>query len=89
MAYTDLDFRGSYIYQERQRVNKEGLIAASFTAWQMLCSQVKKPPTWRNYIKSLGLVDELPNSKEDLKREAEQAMENAERIIARANNVGR
>jgi len=84
MQYTDLDFRGRHILEERNRIDKQRLIAASFTAWQMLCSQVQKPPTWRKYIKSLGLLDELPSTKDELKREAEQAMKNAERIIARA-----
>ncbi len=48
-------------------------------------------PTWNRYIKKLGLSDEPKLTKEDLKREADHAMENAQRIIERARrkNGGR
>ena len=84
MAYDDLDFRGRHILQERQRVDKERLVAASFNAWQMLSSQVKEPVSWRKYIKGLGLLEEVQSTKEELKREADQAMRNVENILAKA-----
>ena len=91
MLYKDVRFRGNFILEERQRVGKERLVAASFTAWQTLATQVKKPPTWSKYIKGLGLSSEPELTKEDLKREADQAMENANRIIenARRKHGGR
>lgn len=84
MPYEDVDFRAGFMLRERQRVEKERLVAASFTAWQLLQVKVAKLPAWGRYIKQLGLSDDLPVTKEELKREADQAMKNAERIIAQA-----
>ena len=91
MLYSELDFRGRFIFQERQRVDKERLVAASFNAWQVLRYKIEKLPKWKKYLKGLGLSDELPRTKEELEREAEQAMENARKIIAMAteNNGNR
>jgi len=76
---------------ERQRVDRERLIAASFGAWQTLQVHTDKLTSWSKYKKQLGLSDEPPVTKEDLEREAEQAMANAQRIIdkARGENGGR
>ena len=60
------------------------MVAASFSAWQIIGIQVEKLPTWDKYIKKLGLLDEPKLSKEDLKREAQQAMDNANKIIEKA-----
>lgn len=57
------------------------MTAAAFTGWQFICAQTEKPPSWDKYLKSLGLADDNAKvTKEDLKREAEQAMANVERI---------
>lgn len=88
MPYVDIDFRGKYILREQQRVEKERLVAASFGSWQLLRAKIEKLPPWRRYIKQLGLSDEPPVTKEELKREADQAMRNAEDIIARAKAAG-
>jgi len=60
------------------------MVAASFTAWQTLAAHAKKMPTWGKYIKRLGLSSEPELTKEDLKREADQAMENVQRIVDKA-----
>ena len=67
------------------------MVAASFTAWQNLPGRVDKVPTWGKYIKQLGLSSEPKLTKADLKREANQAMTNVQRIInkARANSGSR
>lgn len=67
------------------------MVAASFAAWQGLAAHADKLPTWQKYIRELGLSDEPKLTKADLKREADQAMENAQRIIekARRKNGGR
>ena len=88
MLYDDLDFRGCYIQEERRRVERERLTAAAFNAWQVLRAKSDKFPPWRKYIKQLGLSEELPITKEELKREANQAMKNAEKIIAKAKAAG-
>lgn len=60
------------------------MVAASFAAWQGLAAYTEKLPTWSRYIKQLGLSSEPKLTKEDLKREADHAMENAQRIIEKA-----
>ena len=91
MLYSEIRFRGNCILEERARVYKERMVAASFAAYQGLAAHVKKLPTWSSYIKQLGLSDEPKLTKEDLKREADQAMKNAQRIIekARLDNASR
>lgn len=69
--------------RERERVKKDGLVAASFTAYQILASKIEKMPAWGKYLKQLGLSNEPILTKADLKREADQAMKNAQRIIAK------
>jgi len=46
-----------------------------------LASKIEKIPAWGKYLKNLGLSDEPKITKDDLKREADQALENAKRII--------
>jgi len=70
--------------EERRRVERERLTAAAFNAWQMLKAKSDKFPTWRKYIGQLGLSEELPVTKEELKREANQAMKKVEKIVAKA-----
>lgn len=84
MLYGDIKFRSSFIFEERLRVGKERMVAASFAAWQSLAAHTSKLPTWSKYIKQLGLSSEPKLTKEDLKREADHAMENAQRIIEKA-----
>lgn len=84
MLYGDIGFRGNFIFGERLRVGKERMVAASFTAWQGLAAHTSKLPTWSRYIKQLGLSSEPKLTKEDLKREADHAMGNAQRIIEKA-----
>jgi hypothetical protein len=91
IVYSELNFRGNFMLKERLRIERERLIAASFSAWQMLQGTVEKLPQWNKYVKQLGLSDEPEGTKEDLKREAEHAMNNAQRIIdkARVSDGGR
>lgn len=84
MLYDELIFRGNFIFEERARVGKERMVAASFAAWQGLAAHIAKLPTWSKYLKQLGLSSESKLTKEDLKREADHAMENAQRIIDKA-----
>lgn len=88
MLYDELRFRGTYIFKERDRIERAGLVAASFSAWQGLSSTVEKLPKWSTYLKGLGLSNEPKLTKEDLKREANQAMANAQRIIDLAKKGG-
>lgn len=91
MLYGDLVFRGDFMLKERRRVERQRLTAASFGAWQSLQAHADKLPTWPKYLRQLGLSDEPEVTKADLKREADQAMENAQRIIEklRGANAGR
>jgi len=84
MVYSELHFRGTYTIKERERRHKERLIAASFNAWQVLQGSIEKMPKWGAYVKQLGLSDEPELTKEDLKREADQAMEKVKQIVAKA-----
>lgn len=90
MLYTELDFRSGFILRERQRVDKERLIASSFNAWQVLRYKVKDLPSWHKYLGQFGLYDEVPRTKEELEKEVEHAMGNVRKIVAQAtgNNVG-
>ena len=89
MPYDDLEFRGRYMQRERARVEKERLVSAAFNAWLQLSAQAgKKAPSWRKYAKALGLIDEAPVSKEELKREADRAMEKVNDIIKKAQAAG-
>ena len=63
------------------------MVAASFSAWQTLAAHTDKLPTWSKYIRQLGLSNEPELTKEDLKREADHAMENAQRIIEKARQT--
>lgn len=81
MLYSDILFHGNMVFSERARVERQALIVAAFTAHQVLQPHVKNMPKWGQYIKQLGLSDEAAVSKEDLKREADQAMANATRAI--------
>jgi hypothetical protein len=91
MLYSEIRFRGNFILGERLRVGKERMVAASFAAWQGLAAHTSKLPTWGRYIKQLGLSSEPSLTREDLKREADHAMKNAQRIIekARRSNASR
>ena len=60
------------------------MVAASFSAWQALAAKIKNPPTWDKYLRQFGLSDEPELTKEDLKREADHAMENVEAILRKA-----
>lgn len=84
MLYSEIKFRSDFMLKERRRVERERLTAASFSAWQVLQAQVEKLPAWSKYVKQLGLSNEPGATKEDLKREADHAMENAQRIIDKA-----
>lgn len=88
MLYSEIRFRGNYILNDRERTKKDALIAASFSAYQLLAAKVEKLPTWSKYLKQIGLSNEPRLTKADLKREAAQAMENAQRIIDKANATG-
>lgn len=88
MLYVDVRSQAAYILKERDRVERSGLIAASFSAYQILSSKTDKMPTWGKYLKNVGLSDEPKLTKEDLKREADQAMANAQRIIDKAKAGG-
>lgn len=89
MEYQEILFHGEYLQKEQVRIYKERLTAASFNAWQNISSKTDKIGSWQKYLKSLRLSDEPKLSKEDLKREADHAMENVNRIIEKAKNVGR
>lgn len=81
MEYTELLFRGGQIQKERLRVSRERMTAAAFTAWQILSSQVEKLPKLGKYLDMFGLSDDEPKPTDaDLKREADQALANVERI---------
>lgn len=84
MLYSEIIFRGEFIFTERQRVARGRMVAASFSAWQALRAHTDKLPTWGKYLKQLGLSNEPELTKEDLKREADRAMANAQRIIDKA-----
>jgi len=73
---------------EQLRQERQGLVAAAFNAWLTLGAQVEKPPKWSTYLKNLGLSDEPKLSKKDIKREADHAMANAQRIVERARKNG-
>ena len=88
MLYSEVHFRGSYIFEERRRLEKERLTAASFSAYQLLAAKTDKLPPWGKYLRSLGLSDEPEVTEEDLKREAEKAMENVSKIISKAQGNG-
>lgn len=62
------------------------MIAASFTAWQMLAAQGMCKDNWRKYLKKLNLIEEVKVTEEQLKREADQALENVQNIIKKAKN---
>jgi len=51
----------------------------------MLASQGLKD-NWRRYLKKLNLIDEVKVTKEQLKKEVENAMENVQRLVKKANN---
>ena len=78
-------FRGEYLQKQKDESFKNQLIAASFTAWQMLASQGLKD-NWRRYLKKLNLIDEVKVTKEQLKKEVENAMENVQRLVKKAKN---
>jgi hypothetical protein len=67
---------------------KDRLVAASFGAWQTLAAHTDKLPPWNKYLKNIGLSNEPKLSKDDLKREADQAMKNVQRIISKAKKAG-
>jgi len=87
--YEEIIFRGEYMIQEREREQKNRLIAASFSSWQSLSSQMENPPRWSVYLEKLGLRDKPKVTKEDLEREVKQAEANVARIMERAKNGGR
>jgi len=92
MEYRELYFRGNYMLEERRRIERQRLTAASFGAWQVLQAHTDKLGTWDKYLKQLGLSDTPKATKEDLKREAEQAIKKAEQIrqiMLRAENGSR
>jgi hypothetical protein len=83
MVYTELEWRAQFIQKELQRVEKQSLIAASFTAWQILSAQSDKVPKWDKYIEDIGLIEKTPVTKQELKQEADEAMKKVQDIINR------
>ena len=82
MSYDEVLFRGEQVCRGRQRVSRDRMTAATFTAWLTLSAQSKGFPKWGEYLKMYGLSDEPKVTKDDLKREVDQAMANAGRVAA-------
>lgn len=89
MDYENVYFQGMHIIDEKQKEQKERLRSAAFISWNLLSIHAgDKAPSWIKYLKDLGIhEDEDQISKEDLKREADQAMEKVNNIIARAKKA--
>lgn len=74
MEYKEFVFRAEFLYNKQAQAEKNMLVAASFTAWQLLCAKGLKTG-WSDYISSLGLVDSKKDKKTDIEKDKETAME--------------
>jgi len=83
MLYSDLAFTGEQIFEERARVHREGMTFAAFVSWQQLAAQSQNFPKWGEYLQKIGLTEKTEVSKEDLKREADDALRKAQNILKR------
>lgn len=84
MVYSEILFQGSYILERKKQEFKDKLIAASFTAWQTVSAQSQKPMEWNKYLKGLGLTDKIKANENELKEEAERALNKVEKLIQKA-----
>jgi len=67
------------IEKERVEKTKDQMIAASFTAWQMMHSK----KTFAEHLRMLGLLEkEKPVTKEEKRARVESALDKARRILA-------
>ena len=86
MEYGEYVFRAGMLAKRQVQAAKEKLIAASFTAWQMISFQGGKIP-WRRHLEAVGLLEpkrltkkELAETTETVKRIAAKLTENRSRI---------
>jgi len=83
MPYHELLFRARMITQQENRDERNGMVYASFTAWQIIASQSGSDITWGQYLKKLGLAESRKVSKKAIEREAEASLQKANSILER------
>jgi len=81
-AFGEIVFRIKMLIKTKYENSKNELIAASFTAWQMLAAQGSEI-TWQQYIKMLGLSDSKSIDAETKKQIAKKSYAIAD-MIARS-----
>ena len=84
MLYTDLQFYIEQLSKKKVEEQRGKLIAASFTAWQILRIRDGLKLEWEDYAAKLGLSKRIKLTKEDLKREEQKARANVQRILKKA-----
>jgi len=84
MLYTDLQFYIEQLSKKKAEEQRSKLIAASFTAWQILRIRDGLKLEWEDYVAKLGLSKRIKLTKEDLKREEQKAKANVQRILKKA-----
>jgi hypothetical protein len=78
MEYEEYRFRSGMLRKKTAQAVKDAMVAASFTAWQIIRSQGGKL-TWEKYLAACGLADREKISRE----EVSEATATARRILAR------
>jgi hypothetical protein len=67
MEYGEYRFRAEMLQKNQARAIKNEMVAASFTAWQVICSQGGKIP-WEQYLEMVGLAERVAPSRGDVTR---------------------
>lgn len=78
MEYGEYRFRAEMLLKKRARETKNSMIAASFTAWQIISSQGGKVP-WEKYLRMVGLAEKEVLSRDEVNR----TMAIAKNVLAR------
>lgn len=74
MQYSEYYFRSTFFAEKKVEEEKERLINASFTAWQIVRQSGEKR-SWYDYLSSFGLYD-----KPKVKTSIEEAIETSNNI---------
>lgn len=84
MDFSEYNFRADYLINKKFDDNKNNLIYASFTAWQIGCQNGLKIG-WKKYLSELNLAEKSKITEE----EKQELTETSKRILMKIGKYGK
>ena len=82
MDFSEYVFVRDMIAEDRARTIRDQMTAASFTAWQIHCSNGGKK-SWKKYAEEMGLLEKKTVSRSEREAAIKTALEIQERLNGR------